>query len=124
MSFVSDELNLELIHSANTTRALIYNRVSKCGSTTMLNLIRRLSKRNRFYHAHSTIYSKRHISSGAQKQLAAKVTKLRKLKKPHLFDRHLHMLNFTAFGYPQPMYINIVRDPVARFVSGYYYQWP
>ena len=123
MSFVLDELNLELIHSANTTRALIYNRVSKCGSTTMLNLIRKLSQRNGFHHAHSTIYSKRHISSGAQKQLAAKVTKLRKLKKPYLFDRHLHMLNFTAFGYPQPMYMNIVRDPLSQFVSGYYFQW-
>ena len=123
MSFVSDELNLELINSANTTRALIYNRVSKCGSTTMLSLIRKLSGRNGFHHAHSTIYNKRYISSGAQKQLATSVMKLRKLDKPFLFDRHLHMLNFTSFGFSQPIHINVVRDPVAQFVSGYYYQW-
>ena len=116
----SDELNLELINSANTTRALIYNRVSKCASTTMLELIRRLSRRNGFHHAHSTVYNKRHLNSTEQKQLAAKVMKL---KNPYLFDRHVHMLNFTAFGYPQPTYINIVRDPVERFVSAYYYQW-
>ena len=119
----SDELNLELINSANTTRALIYNRVSKCASTTMLELIRRLSRRNGFHHAHSTVYNKRHLNSTEQEQLVAKVMKLSKRKKPYLFDRHVHMLNFTEFGYPQPTYINIVRDPVERFVSAYYYQW-
>ena len=124
MSLVSDELNLELINSASTARVLIYNRVSKCASTTMLSLIRNLSESNGFHHVHSTIYNQRRMHKSEQKELVTNLMKLfSKHKKPYLFNRHVRMLNFTAYGYPQPMHINIVRDPLARFVSAYYYQW-
>ncbi|CAG2160962.1 unnamed protein product [Oppiella nova] len=38
---------------------LFYNRVPKCGSTTLITLLRKLSKLNGFIHLNSKIYDKR-----------------------------------------------------------------
>ena len=40
---------------------LIYNRVPKCGSTTLIALLRQLSKLNHFVHINSKIYDQRRI---------------------------------------------------------------
>ena len=45
---------------------VVYNRVPKCGSTTMLSLIRALRKRNGFKSMTSHIYDKMHITEQAQ----------------------------------------------------------
>eukprot|EP00079_Xenopus_tropicalis_P036000 XP_017949771.1 PREDICTED: uronyl 2-sulfotransferase isoform X3 [Xenopus tropicalis] len=47
--------------------------------------------------------------------------------QPYLFTRHVHFLNFSSllscrFGAEQPVYINIVRDPVSRFLSNYFFR--
>ena len=36
--------------------------------------------------------------------------------------KHQYWFNFTRFGQEQPTYINVVRDPVTRFASMYYFQ--
>ena len=34
---------------------------------------------------------------------------------------HFHFFDFSEFGAKNPIYFNVVRDPVARFISYYYY---
>ncbi|XP_060770069.1 uronyl 2-sulfotransferase a isoform X6 [Neoarius graeffei] len=42
--------------------------------------------------------------------------------QPFLYTRHVHFLNFTRFRMEQPVYINIIRDPISRFLSNYFFR--
>lgn len=49
-----------------------------------------------------------------------------KLNKDLLALLHLQLTKFCVFthsryGYPSPIYVNVVRDPVERVISWYYY---
>ena len=60
-NFASDLAQVDRIQpsSVNRTRKshiLVYNRVPKCASTTMQNILRRLSRKNKFRVEHSPIY--------------------------------------------------------------------
>ncbi|XP_073668405.1 uronyl 2-sulfotransferase isoform X1 [Paramisgurnus dabryanus] len=41
---------------------------------------------------------------------------------PFLYTRHVHFLNFSRFGTDEPVYINIIRDPISRFLSNYFFR--
>ncbi len=43
------------------------------------------------------------------------------LPTPSVYVKHVCYTNFTRLGYPTPIYINLVRDPVERIISWYYY---
>ena len=60
---------------------------------------------------------------GAEKTLSDHVAAERE-KNPGKFIllKHQYWLNFTKLGMEQPTYINVVRDPVTRFSSMYYFQ--
>lgn len=39
------------------------------------------------------------------------------------FDRHVFFINFNTFqANSNPMYINMVRDPIERIISSYFYR--
>ena len=40
---------------------------------------------------------------------------------PSVFAKHVAMVNFSKHGLPTPIYVNIVRDPVERVISWFYY---
>ncbi|XP_077076215.1 uronyl 2-sulfotransferase a isoform X3 [Siphateles boraxobius] len=44
------------------------------------------------------------------------------IPQPFLYTRHVHFLNFTRFRIEQPVYINIIRDPINRFLSNYFFR--
>merc|ERR1712004_83813 len=50
------------------------------------------------------------------------VSQFRNLPKKIIFDRHIHYINFKQFGQTQPIYINIIREPVGRASSVYYFR--
>ena len=60
---VTFNILIAVIHSS---LLVVYNRVPKCGSTTMLSLIRSLRKRNGFKSMISHINNKMHITEQAQ----------------------------------------------------------
>nr|XP_014349730.1 PREDICTED: uronyl 2-sulfotransferase-like [Latimeria chalumnae] len=57
--------------------------------------------------------------SGYKAELMKNITTA---EQPYLFTRHIHFLNFTRFGMEQPVHINIIRDPVSRFLSNYFFR--
>ncbi|KAI5716469.1 hypothetical protein M8J76_006958 [Diaphorina citri] len=108
----------------NTARArhevLFFNRVPKVGSQTFMELMRHLSVRNGFgFHRDhiqrvETIRLPRH----EQKLLADMIASY---STPSVYIKHICFINFTEFHLPEPIYVNLVRDPVERVISWYYY---
>lgn len=54
----------------------------------------------------------------AEKQLATKLSRLNKVME---YTEHTAFINFTEFNFPSPVYINLVRDPIERVISAYYF---
>ena len=100
---------------------VVYNRVPKCGSTTFLNILKRLSNKNHFQYIHSKIFDKRFLIEEKQKDLLNEIDRKSAHASFALFDRHVFFINFTYFGHEKPNYINLVRHPVDRAISSFYY---
>ncbi|KAK9309271.1 hypothetical protein QLX08_001020 [Tetragonisca angustula] len=118
----TEVLDVEALN--NTRRAdrsvLFFNRVPKVGSQTFMELLRRLSMRNGFSFNRDRVQRVETIRLAPieQLQLARMVSSY---SEPSVYIKHVCFTNFTEFNLPQPIYINIVRDPVERVISWYYY---
>ncbi|KAI8426164.1 hypothetical protein MSG28_005106 [Choristoneura fumiferana] len=58
------------------------------------------------------------LAPAEQQMLASAVTAH---ALPASYIQHVCYTNFTTYGYPSPIYVNVVRDPVERVISWYYY---
>ncbi|XP_070576835.1 uronyl 2-sulfotransferase-like [Ptychodera flava] len=114
----SSDLPLDLSRTWNETR-IIYNRVDKSGSRSLLYTFRRLRVENGFIHNQSRIYLKPNLTLSEQRDLVAEVQSLR---PPFIFDRHLHYVDFNIFGARAPSWINLIREPLPRLISRYYFK--
>ncbi|XP_070573842.1 uronyl 2-sulfotransferase-like [Ptychodera flava] len=59
------------------------------------------------------------MSLHEQEQLVKRISSL---PRPATFNRHALFIDFRRFGYKNPIYINIVRQPLNRAVSLYYFK--
>ncbi|MBN3311123.1 UST sulfotransferase, partial [Amia calva] len=98
---------------------VVYNRVGKCGSRTVVLLLRILSERHQFNLFSSDIHNRTRLSKHEQGELTKNISIL---PQPFLYTRHVHFLNFSRFSREQPVYINIIRDPINRFLSNYFFR--
>ncbi|XP_070568986.1 uronyl 2-sulfotransferase-like [Ptychodera flava] len=98
---------------------VIFNKVGKCGSRVVLGIFDELSRRNGFTLYDTGIGNETHIPLKGQVELVNMVSEL---EAPFIFERHFHYIDFEKFGAIQPIYINIIRDPISRFTSQYYYK--
>ncbi|XP_050675211.1 heparan sulfate 2-O-sulfotransferase pipe isoform X1 [Leptidea sinapis] len=128
----SDEVFQELVEEIlpdpwelnNTARAdvelLFFNRVPKVGSQTFMELLRRLAIRNQFgFHRDAVQRVETIRLAPADQQILVSVVSAH--PPPASYIKHVCYTNFTRFGYPSPIYVNVVRDPVERVISWYYY---
>jgi len=99
---------------------LFFNRVPKVGSQTTMELMKSLSMRNNFhYHKDRTQKVETiKLSYSEEKRLTNLVDSF---NPPSVYVKHVCFSNFTRFGHPMPIYVNMVRDPVERVISWYYY---
>ena len=99
---------------------VIYNRVAKCGSRTLLYIINKLSEINNFTFLHSRLFNKHSLNKKEEALLLNKIKQGMKnsTRTYALYDRHMFYINFT--GEPTN-YINLVRNPIEREISRYYY---
>lgn len=100
------------------SRIVLYNRAPKCGSRSMLSIISRLAERNNFTEYTSQDYSNKRPKDTA---LPQQIKDIATLKPPIIYNRHLYYADFRKYGYQQPIYINLIRDPIERFSSHYNY---
>jgi len=108
----------------NTRKAvketLFFNRVPKVGSQTTMELLKSLSKKNDFhYHKDRTQKVETiKLTNSEERKLSSLVNSF---SPPSVYVKHVCFSNFSKHGLPMPIYVNMVRDPVERVISWYYY---
>jgi len=99
---------------------LFFNRVPKVGSQTTMELLKSLALKNHFhYHKDKTQKVETiKLTEMEQKKLSNLV---KEFKPASVYVKHVCFTNFTKFNLEMPIYVNMVRDPVERVISWYYY---
>jgi len=120
----NEKVKLNPMDFNNTVKAkkevLFFNRVPKVGSQTTMELLKSLAKRNNFaYHKDRTQKVETiKLTYNEEKWLANMVNYF---EPPSVYVKHVCFVNFTQFDMDMPIYVNLVRDPVERVISWYYY---
>ncbi|XP_071455845.1 heparin sulfate O-sulfotransferase isoform X1 [Hetaerina americana] len=101
---------------------VIYNRVPKTASTSFMGVAYDLCKQNGFHVLHINVTGNMHVLTLAnQAKFVQNVTHWDAMK-PALYHGHMAYVEFSRFGVSQrPIYINLIRKPLDRLVSYYYF---
>lgn len=99
---------------------LFFNRIEKVGSTSMSDLLFALSKINYFTPHHNIRYDTKPMLHSFEEQYDF-AEDLLSLPEPSSHVEHRNWLNFTDFDLPRPIYMNLVRHPIQKVISAYYY---
>ncbi|UJR19580.1 hypothetical protein I4U23_022715 [Adineta vaga] len=97
---------------------LIYNRVPKAAGTTLRYLFRQQAEKRRYTILNKNIYVPFLLPFNVQQEV---VSEFEDAKLPVIYERHMYFINFDVFQKPQPVYINVIRDPLQQVISSYYY---
>jgi len=99
---------------------LFFNRVPKVGSQTLMDLLQKLAVRNEFqFHRDGT--QKVETIKLSYYEESRLTTMIDMFTPPCAYVKHTCFSNFTRHGYDMPIYMNIVRDPIERVISWFYY---
>ena len=106
--------------SVVSSRLVMFNRVPKAGSQSLIKLMVELGPRL----GYTVTVDQRTVEvynspPWEQLQLAETVSTL---TQPTVWVRHYNFLDFDSLGLAAPSWINMVRDPVERVISNFYYR--
>ena len=103
-----------------SSNLLMFNRVAKVGSQSLIKLLFKLNT-NKKYDVHVDVRTEEeyNVPPWEQFQMAESLSSK---TMPLVWVRHFNFLDFDALGLASPTWINIVRDPVERVISNFYYR--
>lgn len=107
-----------IVSDVKKSTFIFYNRVNKCGSTSMLELIGDLGFSNNFTVVGRGLPKLRSLKEKDKKRLGLFLCD--ESLPRMVFTRHLYYVNYSNYGC-DIQYYNMVRDPVERFISRYYF---
>lgn len=97
----------------------IYNRVPKCASSTVTNVIAVLSHFLNYTYTSSNIFWSSAKSESEERKFAAKMAQH---PAPWGLDKHVYFIDTSRYIKNfEVNWINIIRNPVDRYVSSFYY---
>ncbi|XP_002740956.1 uronyl 2-sulfotransferase-like [Saccoglossus kowalevskii] len=100
-------------------RSVIFNRIERTGSRTLLTIAEKLSKKYNYTVQTRDAWAMKYMGLGEQKALVHTVNAV---KTPFIYDQSVHYIHFPRYGSKQPFWISLVRDPLRRIISLYYYK--
>jgi len=108
-------------HQKQSHSVLIYNRIPKTGSTSFMNVAYELYKLNNFRVVGLHVsHFKHQLTTGDQRSLSQNMSQWSDL--PSLYHGHFAYFDPKRVGADlTPLYINMVRNPLERLVSHYYF---
>ena len=102
-------------------RLVIFNRVPKCGSSSLEGVMEYQAQQGLFAFERSTDFENNTLTRGAQRQLVRLTERLAQ-QRPSLYDRHvLHVPFSQLHSTVKPVYINLVREPLRMQLSAFYF---
>ncbi|XP_017840005.1 heparan sulfate 2-O-sulfotransferase pipe-like, partial [Drosophila busckii] len=108
----------------NTPKAemdrLFFPRCAKVGSESLVEFMEQLQDMNDFDVDHTGLKVPSRRQLGPAKR-AQKAEYIYNLEPGTAYIEHTSWIDFGELNLPKPIYINLVRDPVERVISWYYY---
>merc|ERR1719234_435387 len=100
------------VNRSTNSHILIYNRVPKCGSTTVGGVLKDISRRNNFSFHFSTNYWSQVLSPNEEEDLVEQLTKMGE-NGPVIYDRHFFTLDIVRQQDNNFEWVNFIREPVS-----------
>ena len=107
--------------TVDMNNVLVYNRIPKSGSTMMLGLLYSLAKSLGYLVVRGRYHSYRYWTNNDQLGLGYFLEQAAGRART-VYVQHQYYVNFTENRQHQPLYINMMRDPVEHLVSSYDYK--
>lgn len=105
--------------AVNGIEYVVFNRVPKCASMSMTQLSYDLSGRNNFKV--ESPYEPGEKQTKTETEQTAFKEYLFAQESPYMYIRHQYYVEFEKKDESKIAYINMIRDPIARFESFYYF---
>ena len=113
----------------NTGMVVIFNRVPKCGTTTMEFILRKLSIKNKFNLVFSRVHGEEIVEQSdfissllGMSLIYNKAGEETGAIRDTVYVKTQHYVPIPKFLSQNTTYINLIRDPAKRFISGYYFR--
>ncbi|CAH1797814.1 unnamed protein product, partial [Owenia fusiformis] len=100
---------------------IIYSKMPKCGSTTLYTIFKNMRHSSKHFITKKVVTPKPEALQTIESKRKYISTKILP-RRPYIFIGHLSFLDFIELGYKQPLYIDVVRDPIDRWLSLYHYK--
>ncbi|KAL5107928.1 Heparan sulfate 2-O-sulfotransferase 1 [Taenia crassiceps] len=107
---------------SKTYKVVVYNRIPKTGSTSVVRIFEALSERNDFHIYRFAIFNPNQLLNPLLHEALVDEVRVISQRSKLLVHGHFYYINLRKYGATiDHVYINCLRNPLERLVSKYYF---